>query len=205
MRHVPWVLWILLAFVSNASAETCRQQEDRFGWYTPDYVKVQTGGHAGFLTLGTGYLLFGSRLDLGAHYGWVPPALGGKGLHSVGLRAHGRAPGVCLGSRVKVNWSYLYGGAGAMFPVGGDGFFFVRLPGRYQDKPRYYRKTGLRTLFTLGTEFELRQQLKNLTLSHAAFWEVTALDEYLYMWWKGRPSVSFARPWASAFGYRLRF
>jgi hypothetical protein len=194
----------VLGAASGVRAESCGLETDRHGWYAPDYVRLQTGNYQGFLTLGTGYLLFGARLDLGVSYGWVPEVLGGQPLHSMTLSIVGRARGVCLGRRVKVNWSYLYGGLGVLFILSGDGFYFVRVPERYGDS-RYYRKTAIRTLLKLGTEFELVQRFKRQSVSHGLYWELAGLDEYFYMWWRNREGLSFAFPWSSTLGYRLRF
>jgi hypothetical protein len=100
------------------------------------------------------------------------PALGGKSLHSLAPSVNGRARGWCISSRV--NWSYVDGGPGLLFPVGSDGFFFRRVPERYEDR-RHYRKTGLRLLAPLGTELQVVQRLSRLTLTHRAFWEIVAL------------------------------
>jgi hypothetical protein len=196
------LLCVGLLHGAHARADACRMREDRFAWYTPDYVEVQTGGHQGFLTLGAGYLWFDARLELGAHYGWVPPTVGGKSLHSLSFALVGRARGVCIGQRV--NWSYLYGGVGLLLPLGSEGFFFTRVPERYRDGG-YYRRTGLRSLYMVGTELQVLQRLPRGELVHGLFWEITAYDEYLTLWLRNRGTISFVEPFSSAFGYRLRF
>lgn len=204
LRWLVCCAWLCAALlcVPRAAAQSCRHREDRFGWYTPDYVQLRTGGHQGFLTLGTGYQWFDSRLEAGAQYGWVPAALGGKSLHSLALNVNGRARGKCLHPRI--NWSYVYGGIGLLFPVGGDGFFFVKVPERYNDR-RYYRRNGIRLLLTLGTELQILQRLPRVTFTHGVFFEITAFDHYLIMWGQNPRALSIAFPWSSGFGYRLRF
>jgi hypothetical protein len=201
-RLASLALLSVLTLPIGTAAQSCRDRIDHFGWYTPDFVTLKAGGHQGFMTLGAGYEFFDSRLQLGAQYGWVPPALGGRSLHNVTLNVTGHARGWCLNP--WLNWSYIYGGLGLMFPIDSEGFFFVRVPERYGDR-YYYRKTGLRLLATLGTELQIVQQVAHVTLTHGVFWEIAGLDEYFFIWSQNRGHLSFAYPWSSAIGYRLRF
>lgn len=195
-------LAVVLALLACASAEAddCHLNEDRFGPWTPDYAKVQSGGYVGALTLGVGYLFFDQRLDLATLYGFVPGALGGTTHHILALAARGRVPGLCLTR--ELNWVYVYGGAGVLFTFG-DGFF-VRVPERYHD-PRYYRATASRWTFTLGSELALRQRTKGGAIAHALYWEVSALDVYIAIWLRNPGSVSFVSMFSSSVGYRLQF
>lgn len=187
------------SIAESARAESCRVQGDRLGPFVPDYVQAQSGGYLGFLTLGSGYLVFDSVLDLGAYYGWVPEAVGGEGIHELAVRVAGRVKGWCIAE--NWNWVFVYGGVGVLFTFG-DGFF-LSVPDRYPDE-RYYRKTGRRGFFVLGSELQVRQSLRS-TLSHALFYEITALDQYIGAWGRNVGTIPFHSMFASSFGYRLYF
>jgi hypothetical protein len=190
-----------LSWSSRAlSHSTCRASERTSPWYVPAFVKAQTGGYLGAFTLGTGYTMPGRTIELAAYYGWVPAALGGVSIHSFAARFGVRAPGVC----VARNWDWVFatGGVGAVFTFG-DGFF-VFVPERYYDTS-YYRPTGVRSLFTVGTELNVRQRGSPIVASHGLFVEVTTLDEYLRLWLKSPEEEPFAATLSTSFGYRIGF
>lgn len=186
-------------FAAPSFAGTCGDREDALGWYTPDFVKLQSGGYLGFATVGVGYATTDDVFNAALYYGWVPKALAGLDIHSFAyvLSLRGRW---CIDRRWE--WIVGYAGFGAVFTTGSG--FFLESPNIYQDDD-YYQPTGRRRFLLVGTELLFAPNAKPAWLSaHGAFAEVVALDKYLSAWWKN-DRISFTDTLSLALGYKVRF
>lgn len=193
------VLAATLITATPASARPCRNRADPLGWYTPDFIKLQSGGYLGFSTIGVGYATTDDVFNGAVYYGWVPKALAGVNIHSFAyvLSFRGRW---CIDERWE--WIVGYAGFGAVFTTG-EGFF-LEPPSIYQDED-YYQATGRRRFLLLGTELLFAPNAKPAWVSaHGAFAEVVALDKYLAAWWKN-DRISFTDTLSLALGYKVRF
>lgn len=190
---------ILLSLATRAAeASTCSDRSDELGWYTPDFVKIQSGGYLGLATVGVGYGTTDDVFNAGVYYGWVPKALAGVEIHSFAYLLSIRAR-FCIHERWE--WIAAYAGFGAVFTTG-DGFF-LESPDLYG--PGYYQSTGRRRFLLIGSELLYATHAKPAWLSaHGAFAEVVALDKYLAAWWKN-DRVSFVDTLSLALGYKVRF
>lgn len=205
MKRTRLVLLVALAISSAlywapAARAECPRAAAVERWYVPRYAKLQTGGYLGFLTVGSGWSLAQTHVEIELLYGWVPASLGGTSVHSLTLRSFGRSPGWCFGPGFR--WTYLYGGPAVLFALGDQ--FFLRVPERYHDR-RYYRRTAMHWLATLGTELALPFRSPHIPLQHALYAELSALDDYLFSWLKSASTVSFASIFSTTLGYRVRF
>lgn len=190
-----------VALAGPARAEgSCLPHGDRAGWLVPDFVKLQTGGYLGLVTIGTGWLVADEIVSFSGYYGFVPRSVGGKDIHSVALRLDARARGLCVSP--GASWVWVYAGLGAVFTFG-DGFFLTQPP----NVPRgyYTRPTAYRALFAVGSELNLLRDEGGPIASHGAYAELTVLDEYLRVWAFNTESISPLEMLSSTVGYRARF
>lgn len=194
-----FVLAASTVFAVPCFADTCEDRPDALGWYTPDFIKLQSGGYLGFTTVGVGYATTDDLFNAAVYYGWVPKALGGVNIHSFAymLTLRGRW---CIQKRWE--WIVGYAGFGAVFTTG-EGFF-LKSPDIYPDDD-YYQPTGRRGFLLFGSEFLFVANARLAWLSaHGAFAEVVALDKYLAAWWKN-DRISFTDTLSLALGYKVRF
>jgi hypothetical protein len=179
---------------TEAAEAACKDRADELGWYTPDFVKLQTGGYLGLTTLGVGYSTTDDIVSFAAYYGWVPEALAGVDIHSLAYALTVRAR-LCPSDRWE--WIAGYAGVGAVF-TWGEGFFLE------SDIPGYYESTGRRRFLVIGTELLYEPTAKPAWLSaHGAFAELVALDKYLAVWWKNE-RIPLTQTLSLAIGYKLR-
>jgi hypothetical protein len=197
LAALAFALWV--SFPASGLAIECENRPDALGWYTPDFVKLQSGGYLGFTTVGVGYATTNDLFNAAVYYGWVPKALAGVEIHSLAyvLSFRGRW---CLDERWE--WIVGYAGFGAVFTTG-DGFF-LESPEIYRDDD-YYQPTGRRRFLLFGTELLFAPNAKPAWLSaHGAFAELVMLDKYLSAWWKN-DRISFRDTLSLALGYKVRF
>jgi hypothetical protein len=188
----------LAVFASQMSWAECQNRSDELGWYTPDFVKLQTGGYLGFSTIGVGYATRDDVINAAVHYGWVPEELAGVEIHSFAYVLSVRAR-LCVDERWE--WIAAYAGVGAVF-TDGEGFF-LQSPDVYG--PGYYQATGRRRLLLIGSEVLYVPRAKPAWLSaHGAFAELVALDKYLAAWWKN-DRITLVETLSLGLGYKVRF
>lgn len=198
----PWAALMAcasLVLVAHVSSAEPRRVHDATGALLPDFAKMQMGGYVGLIAPGLGYSFFADHLNTTLFYGFTPAFVGGTNIHVIAWNLSWRPAVVPLAE--VWDWTPVYVGAGLLYAFG-DGLF-IRTPKRYPGG--YYRPTGLRGLFHLGTEVRLFANEQRFPQAHALFAEVTALDHSAYVWLKNEHGASLLDVLSSSIGYELTF
>ena len=120
------------------------------------YVKTQTGGYAGFATLGLGAALFGEIWRAEALYGYVPAALAGSSQNILAFKTDVATPSFALpawASDGTARWTLAFVGGGLIYNLSRR--VFATLPEDYPEE--YYASTALHWEAHLGTEVSFGQ------------------------------------------------
>lgn len=171
---------------------------DRLGWAVPDYVKAQSGGFLGLITVGTGYSIWRDRINLGATYGYTPPLGKAPPSHMFTAAVTLRPIRAAFGASERFYWYPLYAGAGALLVSSKS--TFVQQPDVYPSG--YYAPSALGALLLFGTELALRQS--GLLLRHGVYVEVVTINQYLDALTQNK-EFSLFQAFSSAVGYRASF
>lgn len=115
------------------------------------YAKVQTGGYAGFATLGLGVEGYNRHVRGELLYGYVPPAFAGSQQHILGFKTDVAFPPFTVANTGE--WVVAYLGGGLLYNLSPK--VFVKLPDNYPKK--YYPSTALHWEAHLGTELRFGQ------------------------------------------------
>ena len=182
---------------TSSAAHAARRDVDRFGWYVPDFAKLQTGGFAGLFSVGTGYAAFDDILNVSLLYGYVPEWHAEVSVHSLHLTAAGRPFDFEL-RPLRVVPIYL--GAGLLHTWGED--YFVRLPERYASG--YYPPTGLHWTAHIGTEIDYVPR-GGLFERHGVYAELTTVDTLFFAYVENRATLGVVDAVGLGFGYRAAF
>jgi hypothetical protein len=163
----------------------------------PDHAKLQLAGAIGLVSAGTGYALFGRRLEADVFLGWVPPSI--ADLHLVMLT--GKLTWLPWTARLTRAWRLrpITVGMAVTYTFGDR--FFLRNPDRY---PRGYYPiaTAVRGSFQLGgTIGRPVGRFSELAL----YWELVAVDVPLVLWWQNSRVVGLEDVVSLALGVRGTF
>jgi hypothetical protein len=181
---------------SSSSAASGKDDADGYGWYVPDYGKLQTGGFVGLLNVGIGYSAFGDVVNVGGAYGYAPAAEREPPYHMVTGTVSIRPIRFRLGSDMDVLPLYCGGGVLGVF---GDNLFF-RQPAKYPAD--YYAPTGLHALAFVGIEAGMGSSSKAFIERHALFVEAVTINQYLDAFVQNLSMLLFDA-FSLALGYRV--
>ncbi|MGN7889928.1 hypothetical protein ACN9ML_01275 [Dyadobacter endophyticus] len=141
---------MLALLIGSADRNCCAQFLKNL---VPDHLGVQYAGSIGWVSVGTGYDLFRSRIRTGLHYGYLPKDFGGE-LHILSASVY------CQPLKIKVAKAFtihpLDIGIKSAYHFGDQ--FYLNWPERF---PRgyYWWKSALR--LHLATESSVTRELKN--------------------------------------------
>lgn len=168
------------------------KERDRAGFWVPDYVRLQTGGFVGMVTVGVGYSALRDLVNVGGTYGWVPPRNGDPAAHLGTLTASLRPLRLALSSRLELY--PLYAGGGLFF-----GYNVRPRAEVVEDSPIV--RWGM--LF-IGAELALRERPTGAILRHSLFIEEITLGPYLLSMAKN-DGMHLTSAFSTAVGYRASF
>jgi len=146
-------------------------------WYIPDYAKIQFAGNSGFLSVGTGYLCFGEKLQLDLFYGYVPSFIGGVDIHTISQKNSFTLKTYKLSDNSTVS------------PIAGFGVN-IALDSKYstlftsQYPKYYYWTTATHLIFFVGAK--LHNQIPRKTGANGIdiYFELGTIDLYLVDFFK---------------------
>jgi hypothetical protein len=170
---------------------------DRLGWYTPDYVRLGSGGFLGALVVGVGYDVYRDVVNVGVSYGYAPPLRGDPAYHSVSTHLALRPLHVRLLPRLLLVPIYLGGGAVRFFGPN----LFVEQPSVYP--PGYYPPTALHATAYLGAELDWLAPY-TLIERHGVYYEALTLGQYLATLVRN-DTLQLFDAFSSFVGYRATF
>jgi len=191
----------------NSAAERALEEEhhppitlgddypDEQGWLAPDYFKLQTGGFLGAVNVGVGYSIFNDILEVGASYGYAPPAEESEHYHAITASLSIRP--------LRINPSRaliivpLYVGGGGLVAFGPN--VFHEQPSVYP--PGYYPPNALQAIAFFGFEADLRRPKHELFKRHGLFVEFVTINQYLDSLINNR-SLHLFDAFSTAVGYR---
>lgn len=179
--------------------EDVPRDTDRFGWYVPDFGRLQTGGYLGQINIGIGYAAFGDVLNWKVGYGYVAP--GGDSSESI----HTLDTSLCV-RPVEVRfgdgrWIPVFVGAGLLYVPGDQ--YELAFPARYtRYSGSYYRPTAVHGIAYLGTEVGFRVE-GGFVERHALYYQVVVLDQLGHSYLSNRSELSLTEVFSSAIGYRM--
>jgi len=177
------------------------RDRDRLGWYVPDFAKLQVAGYLGTVGVGLGYAAFNDVLNVSAYYGFTQGRGDSDAVHAAKLSFDVRPFELKLAREVRL--VPLYAGAGLLYGFGGD--FFTRLPARYRRiDTRYYPPTALHWLVQAGFELDFMPK-RGPFERHGLYFELVALDSYLFSFIDNPDTVPLYDAVSSSFGYRAAF
>ncbi len=150
------------------------------------YVTSQTGGYAGFTSLGLGSTFFDGAYNTAGLVGYVPEFIGGENLWSLTLKNDLRWT-TSVGS---FDYTPIYGGFNLILSFDRDTFW--KLPGKYPEN--YYPPSGLFYAPMVGTELRYGK--------HSAYFELTSLDYYLEAYVRNSDYLTLADIFTYGVGYK---
>ena len=176
------------------------EERDRYGWYVPDYARVQTGGYLGMFTVGVGYSAFRDVLNVGVTYGYVPPRHGAPSIHLGSAMLAVRPLRFALGPQDRYFLYPLYVGGGAF--VASSANTFVEQPEVYP--PGYYPPTAFQPIFLFGAELSVRANEGSVIARHSLFVEEVTIRQYISSMYQNR-GFHIGSAFSTAIGYRASF
>jgi hypothetical protein len=196
-----------LLITTSAHAETesdshprVMPERDRYGWYVPDYARVQTGGYLGMFTVGVGYSAFRDVLNIGVTYGYVPPRDGAPSIHLGSAMLAVRPLRFALGKDDRYFLYPLYIGGGAF--VASSPNTFVSQPEVYP--PGYYPPTAFQPIFLFGAELSVRSNEGAAIARHSLFIEEVTIRQYISSMYLNH-AFHIGSAFSTAIGYRASF
>jgi hypothetical protein len=177
-----------------------RRDQDRLGWYVPDFVRLGTGGFVGMFVAGTGYALFQDVLNVSFSYGFTPASHAGADVHAFALALDARPFDLAAGDFRIVPLTL---GPGLIYAWGDE--FFSRLPGQYRPfSDSYYPPTSLQPVAKLGFELDYLPP-PGFFERHGVYYELTALYLHLRRYFSNRDELGLEDALSSGVGYRAAF
>jgi hypothetical protein len=175
-------------------------ERDRFGWWVPDYARLQTGGFLGLVNVAAGYSALRDVLNFQVEYGFVPAFEKESHAHFGAALLLIRPWRLGFGARERF-WLYpVYLGGGGM--VASSAGLFVEQPSVYPEG--YYPPNGFHFVALLGLEFAFRPDAGQFAARHALTVEVITIDQYLDAISQNRSMSPFSA-FSTALGYKLGF
>jgi hypothetical protein len=187
-------------YQSRAELRREHRDQDRLGWYVPDFAKLQTAGYLGSVGIGAGYAMFDDVVNVSLLYGFTPEDRAGDNVHAAHLTLDLRPIDVRLQSFRLIP---IYAGGGLMYAFGSE--YFTRLPERYKRlEANYYPPTALHWSAHLGLELDYVPARGKIE-RHGLYYEVVTIDSYLLSYLENRQALHLSDAFASSIGYRCAF
>ncbi len=176
------------------------RDRDRYGWWVPDFARLQTGGFQGHLNVGVGYSVFDDILNWKLGYGYVASGVDvDEPIHMLDTSISLRPFEV---GRESARWVPVYLGAGLIYVFGSQ--YHVMVPKRYAHlSETYYRPTAVHWTSHIGTEVAWRPDDGGFVERHALFYQAILMDQLGLAYLENRETVKLTDAFASAVGYRM--
>jgi hypothetical protein len=188
------------SYRSQAHVRREERDRDRFGWYVPDFAKLQTAGFLGSVGVGAGYAMLSDIINVSLLYGFTPEKRAGNNVHAARLNLDVRPFDLRLKAFRLVP---IYVGAGLLYAFGSE--YFTRLPERYKRiAAGYYPPTALHWSAHLGLELDYVPARGKIE-RHGLYYEVVTLDSYLISYLENSEALHLVDAFASSIGYRCAF
>jgi hypothetical protein len=204
VRRLLWGAVALVLAMTVARPAVCQEEErpsrrrkDRLGWYTPDFVRLQTGGYHGRIGVGVGYAALGEHLEVAGLYGYTPPAEGVT-VHSAALTVSGKL-NVWVAEGLRI--TPFYAGVGILYTYGPN--FFSQLPERYP--PGYYPPTAYHPTAHVGVAADWHAADHPAIQSHGLYAELVTTYTLLKPYVNNHVPLDVTDVIALALGYRAAF
>jgi hypothetical protein len=187
-------------YQSRAEVRREERDRDRFGWYVPDFAKLQTAGYLGSVGIGTGYAMLDDILNVSLLYGFTPEQRAGENVHALRLNLDVRP----IDLRFKAfRVVPIYVGAGLLYAIGSE--YFTRIPARYRRlEANYYPPTALHWSANLGLELDYVPARGKIE-RHGLYYEVVTVDSYVMSYLENPEALHLVDAFASSIGYRCAF
>lgn len=188
------------AYRSSAEARRDERDRDRFGWYVPDFAKLQSAGYLGSVGIGAGYAMLEDVLNVSLLYGFTPEQRAGENVHALRLNLDVRPLDLRFESFRLVP---IYAGAGLLYAFGSE--YFTRIPKRYRQlETNYYPPTALHWSANLGLELDYVPARGKIE-RHGLYYEVVTVDSYIMSYLENPEALHLVDAFASSIGYRCAF
>lgn len=176
------------------------RDEERFGWYVPDFARLQTGGFQGHVNVGVGYAAFDDVLNWKLGYGYVAPGVDtDEPIHTLDTSLSVRP--FELGTR-RLRWVPAFLGVGVIYVPGDQ--YELSFPKRYEHlSESYYRPTAVHWTSHVGTELAWRPADGGFVERHAVFYQAVMMDRMARAYLDNREALDLTDAFASAIGYRM--
>lgn len=164
-----------LLVARSAIAEELAPDRDRYGWAVPDYVRLQSGGFMGMLTVGVGYSALRDVVNVTVTYGGVPAHEGNGPIQLFTATLTVRPLRFSFGPERRFEILPLYLGGGAM--ISSSRATFVSQPDHYPKG--YYPPNAIDLVAHFGLEIAMREPAHRLLARQSLFVEEVTINQYL--------------------------
>lgn len=161
----------------------------------PDFIELQFAGSSGLFTAGAGYKIIHQKVDFSLMYGYVPPSLGGKSIHTLALKNSIIIDRTIISRHLSI---YPLLGFSTHLDLSGIGKF--KFGNRYPDG--YYAPNAIHWRLFWGGRVAWDHTAHSCISTSSLAIEIGTMETYLWYGIKSK-EIPFYKIWNIALAYKV--